>query len=253
MSAIEISLDTSAVREALTDLGTRTMPYIVKRALNDTGPDLLKAERDEMESVFDRPTPWVLNSFYIKEAQEDDLQLELRPREFGGGTPGYKTLWAEIFGGERRPKSHELRLRAAGIMRGGEFAVPGEGVPLDAYGNMPKSLISQILSQLQAASGSGYEANQTAKSKARGTRKSRATYFVLRGKSVADGIYQRKGSARGILPVIIFVNAPSYDERFPFAETALKIVKNNFYQHLYERFQRYGSQLKGGNSASLGG
>lgn len=258
MAGIEISMDTSAVREALTDLGTRTLPYIIKRALNDTGDDLLKAERDEIASVFDRPTPYVLNSFFIQEATEDNLELQLRPREFGGGVPGYKILWAEIFGGQRQAKSHELALRRAGIMREDEFAVPGEGVALDAYGNMPGALIETILSQVKAASfdTSGYFANVTERSKKR--RSIKPTYFVMRNRPLADGIYWRAApgnryATKRIVPILIFVRAPNYDERFPFADTAIKIAKNNFFQHLYERFQRYGSDLSAGISSSLGG
>lgn len=250
MSGITITVDTSAVRQAITDLGTRTMPYIIKRALNDTGEDLLKAERESMENVFDRPTPWVLNSFFIEEAKESNLTLELRPKEGGGSrtVPGYKSLWAEIFGGTRKPKSHELALRRAGIMRADEFAVPGAGVSLDTYGNVSGKYLSTVLSQLSASPDPMQ--NVTKRSRARSGK--RRIYFLMRGKSVHDGVYQRLAGRR-IVPILIFVRSPGYDQRFPYRETAERVVNSNFFMHLHERFQRYGTQLGGASAANLGG
>ncbi len=154
------------------------------------------------------------------------LSAEVRWREFAGkGTPAWKYLTPEIDGGPRRHKSHELRLIRANVMRAGEFAVPGAGVTLDAYGNMPGSLLERILSQLQAAEQwAGYSANQTKRSRAR-RRKGSATYFLLRGRAAPDGIYQRNG--RRIIPVLIFVRSPTYGPRFPAYARARGIFEFN--------------------------
>jgi hypothetical protein len=57
----------------------------------------------------------------------------VRFKEFGGsGVPAWKYLAPEIDGDPRRRKSHELRLQGAGVLHANEYAVPGEGVALDA-------------------------------------------------------------------------------------------------------------------------
>lgn len=236
MTGITINVDLAGARAFLGALGTRTLPYVVKRALNDTAEDLLASEIALMHQVFDRPTPWVEKAFFFNrstEATEENLVASIEPREFGG-VPAYKVLKAEVFGGARAAKRHEVALRARGIMRGSEFAVPGQGVPLDGHGNMPGSLITRILSAL----GANPMGNETATSRKRQRRKGNQGFFVSRGSNrLRDGIYERKGGR--VRPMIIFVHQPRYAVRYPFYDHARAFVPPRFRQRFAERFARY--------------
>jgi hypothetical protein len=204
-------------------------------ALNATAGDVQRELVALMAQVFDRPTRYTLNALHIKSARRGDLSAEVRFKDQGLSAAHY--LLPEVQGGPRRHKSHELRLIRAGLMRSDEFAVPGQGVSLDAYGNMKAGEIERILSQVGAAEQfSGYQANATKRSLKRAKGKGSGRYFALRPdaastrymrRAVAPGIYWRKG-AREIVPVIRFVKAPQYRVRFPMYEKAAETVRRVF-------------------------
>lgn len=193
--------------------------------------DLKSAEQKSMASVFDRPTPYALNALAVIASTKANLRADLYFREFGKGIPAWKYLKAQILGGPRKPKRFEKALIAAGIMKSGEYAVPGKGVPLDAYGNIPGRFYVQLLSALGASSDRTQNRNRSKK-----TRKPRADFFVVRTRGKA-GVYQRKG--RDIVPVLIFVGAPGYRPRLPYYETAQITVPPAFRRHMQQSFNRY--------------
>jgi hypothetical protein len=195
--------------------------------------DVVKA----MPSIFDRPTPYTMRGFYVWRADKNNLQAKLEARTFAGkGTPAYKYLSPEVYGGGRGLKGHERALRAAGILPGGMFTVPASGAPRDSYGNLPGSEYVRILSELRAFGEQGYTANITARSAARKKKAGRfRAYFAitpaqlghggLRG-AQSPGVYRR--TERGIKPILIFVRRPSYRKRFPFHEIAKRSVDANY-------------------------
>lgn len=237
-------VDPTDVLNALTALSENDAPFITAYALTKTAQDIEAAERQSMASVFDRPTDWTLNSLAVKPATKTDLNAIVYFRD-GGGTPAWKYLAPEVEGGPRHLKSFERRLIRQGLMKDGEFAVPGAGVKLDSYGNIPASIIEQILSQVGSAEQfAGYQANATKKSLAK--KKPIGRYFVLRSdatggpqaRAVKSGIYYRAG-ARDIVPVILFVSSPKYQPRFPFHETAQAVFDQQLLIRAREGFQRY--------------
>lgn len=243
MAGIEIKIDVASVKSRFNDLADKDVPFLTAFALTKTMQAAQVGEREEMERLFDQPVDWTLNSLQVVTASKTDnpITAQLKFREFGGkGTPAWKYLTPEIEGGERRHKSHERRLIAAGIMHDSEYAVPGEGVTLDANGNMPGSLLEQILSQLQAAGGSGYASNQTSRSRKRSKGGQQGlTYFVLRGTKAANGIYLRRSAERTIKPILIFVRPPSYAPRFGAYDLAKQFVHDNFIKFFSDGFAKY--------------
>jgi hypothetical protein len=232
---ISISVDLSGVRERLRGF-ERDIPFLAAYALTKSAQDVKAAEVESMRQVFDRPTPYTLNALRVKPATKQDLTAIIDFKEFGG-TPAWKYLGPQIMGGPRRLKRHERALIAAGVMRAGEYAVPGQGVTLDAYGNMPGALIKRILSALSASSDAFQ--NVTARSKRRARKRAGGVYVVMRGRpGIADGIYVRLG-AREIKPMIVFVRAPTYHARLPFYDTAREVVRRNVERHFWEGVRRY--------------
>lgn len=243
---LKFRVDSKDVQKAIRDLAAEDAPFVTAYALTKTAQDIKSAEVRSMSSVFDRPTKFTLNSLFVKPATKTDLTAEVFFKDGFGSIPAWRYLGPQVEGGPRRHKAHELRLIKAGHMKPDEFAVPGAGVKLDAYGNISGSLIERILSQVQAAEQfSGYAANATAKSLKRAKKRKTGRYFVLRpdgagraGRNVAPGIYFR-ASVRDVVPVIMFVRAPKYQKRFPFYEVARATVDGKLLAHAREGFERY--------------
>jgi hypothetical protein len=231
---IELKIDTRAWEQKLKaiDGSLRQMPFLISYALNKSMYDARDAARAEMAKVFDRPTPYTLNSLKITPSTKSDLRAELSFREFP--RPAWKWLGPQVHGGRRGPKAFENALRAKGILGAGQFVVPGPGVRLNAYGNIPAPLIVQVLSQIGAAEyKAGFQANMTARSRGRAIKKAGGQFFVVKGK----GVYKRSGKT--VVPVLIFVSAASYRARFPYYDVARRTIPAAFERHFREAFERF--------------
>ena len=250
--AARYKVETADVIKALGNLAREDAPIVTAYALTKTGQDIKSAELESMRSVFDRPSRFTLGALALKPATKKDLVAEVYFKDGFGSVPAWRYLGPQVDGGPRVHKAHERRLIRAGLMKPEEFAVPGSGVKLDAFGNISGSTIERILSQVGAAEqASGYQANATPKSRARAKKKNGGRYVVLRpgaggraDRNVAPGIYHRAG-ARELVPVIMFVRAPRYQKRFPFYETAGAVFDKRFLIRAREGWDRFvGSKLK---------
>jgi hypothetical protein len=237
--------DPSDVLKAFADLSDKDAPFITAYALTMTAKDIVAAQKASMAEVFDRPTGYTLNSLKVKSATKTDLQAQVFFKD-EGGTPAWRYLGPEVEGGDRAHKSHELRLIRGGLMKAGEFVVPGKGVKLDAFGNIPGSLIEQILSQVGVAEQwSGYTANATKKTLKRAKKRGVGRYFLLRPdgsgpamRAVQPGIYFRAG-LKDIVPVLLFVTPPKYRKRFPFHDIARTVFDARLLVNAQAGFEKY--------------
>lgn len=214
----------------------RQMRFATALALTRTGQDVKLAQVAEIGRVFDRPTPFTLNSVYLKPATKANLVAVVWLKDFAGkGTPAEKYLAAQIEGGPRKPKSFERLLLRSGIMPTGYLAVPGSGAKLDSYGNMSGAQIVQILSALKAFGEQGFAANRSEASKKRKGKKL-PMFFVGRpgGGRLPRGVYQRFNFAHGsaIKPVLIFVRGPRYRPIYRFHDVSTRTVADVFPGHM---------------------
>jgi hypothetical protein len=255
MDGFKVKIDGIEELKGKLDMFERSqLPYAMARALTKTAQDVKSAEITEMKNVFDRPTPYTLNSLYLRPATKTNhTALVWLKDDAGKGTPAAEYLLPEIVGGNREMKRFERALQATGVMPKGMFAVPGAAADIDAYGNMSCGQIRQILSYFKSAEmTAGYTANMTPEKKkrlAKGTKRRRGfTYFVSNGSGrtvlglIEDkfinptahlpmGIYKRVGFAWGsaLKPIVMFVkNAPSYSPRFKFFEVGQRVVNEKF-------------------------
>lgn len=224
---ISIFANVRQLERSLSQVEREQIPFAQAQAATKLARAALIAVKDAMRKDFDRPTPYTLRAFYVKPAFKRDPSAEIRAREFAGkGTPGWKYLAPEAFGGSRRQKRFERALEAA--LGTSDFTVPGRGAKLNAYGNISQGNVEQILSALGAAeTKGGYRANRTARSAKRNKRR-QDTYFI--GHSKRDGrtaIYRVVSSGR-VEPVLVFTaHPPSYTPRLPYVETVQRSVAAN--------------------------
>jgi len=220
------------------------IPYATALALTRTA----KAGKEEVErqlpSLIDRPTPYTMKGFRLYPATKLKLVATVDFRDaFGRGTSARDYLSPLVYGGKRKLKAFERSLQRTGLLPSGYAALPGSAAKLDAYGNMSRGQIVQILSYFKAFGEQGYSANMNDKKRsslARGNKRTGArgiTYFIGRpgGGRLPLGVWQRINfgtSGSAIKPVIIFASQPSYRQQLDVPGIAKRVVDERFAKEL---------------------
>lgn len=168
MLRFEVSIE--GMEEVKKMFSSERIRKILLNTINDTARlDAKPAVQEEMKRVFDKPTPYTLNSIYTK-LNTADMSVDIGLKEWGGkGTPAAEYLKPQVFGGGRPMKRSEKYL--------GSYYVPGAGARLNQYGNMTGAAITQILSALRAFPEVGYLMNVTKGSRKR-NRKPRNFFMI---------------------------------------------------------------------------
>ena len=240
MAEINVSVNVGDAIKRLGDIG-RQIPFVASLAINRTGQKVKAKEEHEIRDVFDRPTPYIQRSIFLKPSNKSNLTATVGIKDQAGkGIPATKVLDAEIAGGPRKLKRFEVALRRVGALPNGYFIVPGAAAQIDQYGNIARKQITQILAFFKAFPEAGYKANSTDKTRAKLKRGSKkrigVSYFVGRpnnGKSPL-GIWQVQhqglftGPGRPLRPVFIFVPHVIYQPIFDFKFVAESTVKKEF-------------------------
>lgn len=235
MMVFDVRGDVSQITRHLSRLAQEQIPYATARALTKTAQFVKSKMPAEMQSAFDRPTPYTLGATFVQPATKQRLfaVVKIRDEQTKGRAP-IKYLSTEIYGGSRGQKGFELRLQDAGVMPRGWFAVPSRYLTLDRYGNVPRGLIVRILSQLQAMR-DPYQNETPALRRKRNAKARLGRYFAVmpgmkRTAHLQPGIYERVGTGFGsaIRPVFVYVQRAKYRPRLKFFERADQISRMRF-------------------------
>ncbi|MGA3683768.1 hypothetical protein [Pseudomonas graminis] len=197
----------------LTDIERNQIPFATVLALTETAK-LIKARLEgEMNTVFDRPTPYTLDSLRLIPATKQKLEARVWIKdEADGAAPATKWLTPEVYGGDRNHKRSEGLLRARGILPDGKFIVPGKGMKLDSYGNIGRGQLQKILSGLGAQGDRLQNSTDSKRSVGNRTR-----FFVLKRGRQAIGIAERTGTKRSDIQILIaFISKPGYAKTLDF-------------------------------------
>ena len=227
----------------LKDFSERRLRAAAATALTRTAVHMRRELSQQVAQVFDRPTPYTLRQLrYVGATAQrlsaavgfnvaaitDERGTVIRYFELGPDeTPAGRYLTPNIDGGTRRAKRVEQALRAVGVLPQGWFAVPAQGANRDAFGNMTRGQIIQILSQLRIKLLAGSDRNMSfeARQQIRAQRKAGGRFFVMPvGGKTQPGVYQRELTGRNITPVLIFVRSATYRRRWDFNREAREIA-----------------------------
>lgn len=221
------------------------LPFAMSLTLNWSIEEAKTGVQDEMRRVFDRPTDFTLNSPQTHWSTKRELVAWMTIKDWGAtaggtveiqsntrvnkGTPAAAYLKPQIEGGSRGDKRMEMWLRQAGLLPPGWYVVPGREAPLDAYGNVPRSFIVRMLSDLRAfAADSGLNRKV---GRRKGTKSTNAFFVPRKGSHLKPGIYWRLPN-RTLVCVFHFVSGVQYIKRFDFYGTAERLavaaLKKNF-------------------------
>lgn len=256
MIKIDTSIDVRGAIRQLADVKDRQLPFATSLAINKTAQKVKAREEHEIRDVFDRPTPYIQNSIFIKPSNKRNLTATVGIKDQAvKGTPATKILRAEIRGGERRLKAFERLLRSRGIIPSGFFLIPGEKAPMDQYGNVQRGFIKQLLSYFEAFPEAGYKMNSTQakrdKLKQGSKKRDGLSYYVAKvGKNKQFGIWKRTHisskfngprQTNKTEPMFILAETSRYEAIFDFEFVALSTVDKEFRQE----FLRAWEQAKG--------
>lgn len=262
---ISVKIDgLDALQAKLRGLADGKIKAAAVSALNVAARVGAEETKKAMAQTFDRPTPWVVGGVRYVKARKDKLEASIDFDQWGNKTNVTvgKVLQAEIFGGQRKHKRHEIALQRAGILPPGMFITPGPAAIKDQYGNMAASQIVQIVSWFQGfETHKGTRQNMVDKTKMKimagrkikGVKQRGFELFVLSEKvgKLPPGIYIRKDynseegkrvahlSHGGARAVMFFVKSANYKRRLDFYGIAEKAAIAKF----NEAFPAYLDQL----------
>lgn len=221
------------LKATLREFSQRRLNAAIATALTRTAVQVRTAAQRELQRSVDRPTPYTVRQLrYVAAtadrpvaavgfnvaAIQDERGNVVRYQDLGPGeTPAGKYLAVQVEGGTRRMKRLEQALVAAGAMPAGYRVVPAAGARLDAYGNVSRGQVIQVLSQLRLQLVAGTNRSMSERTAIAAQRRAGGRFFVIPpGSKVQAGIYQREFVGRNITPVFIFVRRASYRPRFDF-------------------------------------
>lgn len=235
MSLFRIGIDTSIaqVKGGLARFTHNDLRSATALTLTRTMRLVEKAELHEMRDIFDRPTPYTMSSLFLRPAKPTQLEAIVGFKDQATkAVPASKFLQPQVSGGARELKRFERALFHAGVLPPGHWLVPGEAARMDAWGNMSRGQIVQILAWFRAFPENGYRANSTPATRARlmrgGRKRHGLAYFVARpGGHLPPGIWMREihGLTSRPRPVLMFVMRTHYEPIFDFHYVAERTVQ----------------------------
>lgn len=215
----------------------KQVPFATAKTLNKMADYVKRATISEMKQKFDRPTPFTLNSLFIRYATKNKLsaRVYVKDRELAKSKALSESIGHQFGGGPRIRKRLEFWFTQAGYITSSEYLVPASGAKLDAYGNMSRGQIAQVLSQLQAGSDATSFRTGSARSKAK---RAASGYFWSRGGQLKRGVWQRFGFAAGgaVKPILIVSKAPIYKQRIDIDKLANQIISRDFDAEFKKQF-----------------
>lgn len=201
-------------------------------AVNETAFAVRDVWGGQIVTRLDRPTRLSSRAPQVVRADVGRLVAEIRlsdsvPGDPGGVAPSEYLATQARGAADRRVKKFERALQSAGAMPAGWKVVPGRYAQRDAWGNISRHQIIEVLNQLGQDLSPGYQkviSRNAAKRAASAARAGRVYVAIPRRQGQLEaGVYYR--DRRGnLLPVFFFVSRTRYAARLPLDGAAGKTV-----------------------------
>lgn len=277
MANVEFEIDFSELNQlnVATSRAMGQFEWISARAMTTAAKASREAIRQQiLPRIKGGATAWTKRGLIVQFADRDTLRAQAG-FQYGegkwedsaftrkaGGIPAGRYMGTNARGGDRRPKSFELRLRQAGLIGRGDFVVPrSKWGGVNQQGNVTGGTYNRVLSRLRAAPAGIANAPTGAGSRGRsGRARASLDYFMARGDEAGISRWQLgtrpifiaeragknpkggtgKGSGkrgrpqtvgykRGFKPVMSIVqDAPNYEARFPIRSVAMREYQRVF-------------------------
>lgn len=213
------------LKAELAGFSDRRLRAATATALTRTAKHLASDWQKEIDTKIDRPTPMTKSAVRIEPARANKLSAKVALKDVSrsGSLSQNDYLQQHELGGSRLVKKFERALIASGAMPQGYITVPGKGADRNGFGNVPRSTIIAVISQLGTDFSEGYQqtiskdATKRAKSQARHGKR----YFVMpvgNGR-VSPGVYMR-GADRNMKMVFAFKRVVNYSRKLTLQDAA---------------------------------
>lgn len=220
-----VKVDSKATLAWFDTVQHRQIPFATSVALNKTARLAQADIKAEMQRVLDRPKPYTLGGTFVQNSNKQNLTAIVGLKDKASRGRAAATYLAPLVAGmPRRQTGWERALQGMGAIPSGMRAVPGQAAKLDAYGNMNRAQVTEIMGSLRSRMRSF---------KGKGKRAHASGYFVAMpgtSKSLQPGIYLRieRAGESVIKPVVVFVNSTKYRHTLKLHDTVSRSVSRNY-------------------------
>jgi hypothetical protein len=221
------------IKKGLSSLEKDQFPFAMQNAINGLSQAVLNEERALLKREIDRPTPYSQNALKIKYATKTKLEGGVLFKDPPSLSPNQHYLYPNVEAQPRGFKKFEALLLANNIIPKGYKAIPGKDTLLDAYGNVPRSTITEIINWFKLNPAKTNSTNTVKKKK--GTKKKYGydyIYIKERIRKLSPGIYKVTTTPFGTSIRSVFIFVPSglvkYKKKYHFYEKAISTFNLDF-------------------------
>ena len=250
----------------------RQLPFMIRKAMADSGQDAKKAVSDAIPQYIDRPVSWTRRSVIATKPHTSRLEVKIGFKDDyltgNKGTPAAKYLqpmaapMGKVGGQEaRKPKGTEKQLRRSGVIGSNQFLVPTGATPLrfNKHGNISGAMYATMISRLKGYNVAGFTANASNAPRSKRKRSS-LDFFAGTPGGRPYAIYGRVGSKprgkggvgsakggreasaflkRGFKTVFHVIDRPpTYTQSFPVADIAGGMFERTFRSNFYRALDK---------------
>jgi len=231
---MQITIQLTGLKEVQAQLGAQAKQaaYAASRALNTTAYAINDRLKKDMSSTFKGgATAYTLRAFRVTKADKATLtaSVDLRTDAPDGGTQYAKALAHLFNGGARKYKKLEGWLRGRRLLPAGLTVAPGAGMPLDSYGNMRRTALTEMLGVIGTQLSNLRVFRKTGAGKAQ---KAVGYFVILPGDKSKKhpGIYKRieTGKTSAITPMVLYVDPANYRKFIDLEKLGNEVVAKTF-------------------------
>lgn len=186
MITVSVKTNVDQVMRGLEGKLKQQIAFATAKGLTQTAKDVQRAENDAINKEFDRPTPFTQKAVGIVSATKQSLSARVFLKDIQA-----QYLGIQVTGGTRLPKRRALVL-------------PGSGLKLNQYGNIPRGRVKTLLARKDVFSG-----------KVRGV----------------GGLWQRQKAGPPKL-LILYEPKAQYQKLLPFYEVAQRTIARTVTRNL---------------------
>lgn len=222
VARVSVKMDIEALSRTL-NASAKNIRFAAAASLTHVAKSSQKQLTTEIGQKFDKPTPWIRKSAFVKPATKEDLTAEVGIKDQGARATPAKYLAEHLGAGSRGNKPMEKALRSIGVLPDGYLVVPSRtGVKLDAFGNVSKATLRRIIQALTTGA--------TASTGA-GTFR---LFVVKPGTPISarlhPGVWSSAtvGGQSQIVPVLLFVQSATYQQVIDLEQLTGAVVAREF-------------------------
>lgn len=231
---MQVNIQIDGLEDVKARLGNlaKQASYAASRAINTSAYAVNAHLKTDMAATFKGgATPYTLRAFSVTKADKNTLTatVALRTDAPAGGTNYSKALAHLFTGGARKYKKLEGWLRGRKLLPPGLTVAPGAGMPLDSYGNMRRSTLTEMLGVIGTQRTNLRVFRKTGAGKAQ---KAMGYFVVLPGnpRKSHPGIYKRieSGNTSTVQAMVLYVDPVNYRRFIDLDKLGREVVAKTF-------------------------